>query len=91
MTSSLSAGSVLGIDASTQSLSAVLLDAATGHVQWTHTIAYRDDARLCGLGFEHSTLVMPPREMGESEQPPKLFIAALEALFDDLKKAGVST
>lgn len=91
MTSSLSAGSVLGIDASTQSLSAVLLDAATGHVQWTHTIAYRDDARLCGMGFEHSTLIMPPREMGEAEQPPKLFIAALEALFDDLKKAGVST
>jgi xylulokinase len=36
-------------------------------------------------------MVIPPREPGEAEQPPRLFIAALEALFADLKAAGFDT
>ena len=82
---------VLGIDASTQSLSAVLLNSNTGETLWSRSLAYRDDPRLLGFGFEHDTMVMPAREPGEAEQPPRLFIAALEALFSDLKAAGFDT
>ena len=82
---------VLGIDASTQSLSAVLLDEKTGEILWNRSLAYRDDPRLVGFGFEHDTMIIPPREAGEAEQPPRLFIAALDALFSDLKAAGFDT
>lgn len=87
---SMSTRTVLGIDASTQSLSAVLLQANTGEILWSRSLAYRDDPRLAG-GFEHDTMIIPPREPGEAEQPPRLFIAALEALFADLKAAGFDT
>ena len=82
---------VLGIDASTQSLSAVLLNSSNGEILWSRSLAYRDDPRLAGFGFEHDTMIIPPREPGEAEQPPRLFIAALEALFADLKAAGFDT
>ena len=82
---------VLGIDASTQSLSAVLLHSGSGEVLWSRSLAYRDDPRLLGFGFEHDSMVIPPREPGEAEQPPRLFIAALEALLSDLKAAGFDT
>ena len=82
---------VLGIDASTQSLSGVLLHSQTGEILWSRSLAYRDDPRLLGFGFEHDTMVMPAREPGEAEQPPRLFIAALEALLADLKAAGFDT
>ncbi len=82
---------VLGIDASTQSLSAVLLDSQSGEILWSRSLAYRDDPRLVGFGFEHDTMIIPPREAGEAEQPPRLFIAALEALLGDLKAAGFDT
>ena len=82
---------VLGIDVSTQSLSAVVLQSPSGEILWSHSLAYRDDPRLRGLGFEHDTLIIPPREAGEAEQPPRLFIAALDALFFDLKAAGIDT
>ena len=62
---------VLGIDASTQSLSAVLLDEKTGEILWNRSLAYRDDPRLVGFGFEHDTMIIPPREAGEAEQPPR--------------------
>ena len=79
----------LGLDASTQSLSAVLLNADTGTVIWQRSLAYRDDPRLFGFGFEHDTLILPPRESGEAEQPPRLFLAALDAMCDDMKAAGI--
>lgn len=83
-----SKSTVLGIDASTQSLSAILLDRSSGEILWNRSLAYRDDPRLAGFGFEHDSMVIPPREPGEAEQPPRLFIAALDALFADLKGAG---
>ena len=81
----------LGLDASTQSISAVLLRADTGAVLWQRSLAYRDDPRLLGLGFEHDTLIMPPREPGEAEQPPRLFPAALDAILDELRGDGADT
>ena len=81
--------SVLGIDLSTQSLSAVLLGCASGQVLREISLAYRDDPRLQGFGIDRDSLILPPRETGEAEQPPRLFIAALEALFADLVATGV--
>ena len=81
----------LGLDASTQSLSAVLLDVETGQIVWNRSLAYRDDPRLLGFGFEHDTLIIPPREPGEAEQPPRLFLAALDAILSDIKEAGIDT
>jgi xylulokinase len=78
----------LGLDASTQSLSAVLLDVESGKIAWNRSLAYRDDPRLSGYGFEHDTLIIPPREAGEAEQPPRLFVAALDAILADLAKSG---
>lgn len=82
------ARTTLGLDASTQSLSAVLLNIETGKPVWSRSLAYRDDPRLLGYGFEHDTLLIPPREPGEAEQPPRLFVAALDAILSDLKESG---
>jgi xylulokinase len=82
------ARTTLGLDASTQSLSAVLLDIETGKTAWSRSLVYRDDPRLLGYGFEHDSLIIPPREAGEAEQPPRLFIAALDAILDDLRESG---
>jgi xylulokinase len=80
---------VLGIDLSTQSLSGVLLGCASAEVLWERSLAYRDDTRLRGFGIDDDRLILPPREAGEAEQPPHLFIAAFEALFGDLKSSGI--
>ena len=82
-------GGVLGIDASTQSMSAILMDSASGEILWDRSLVYRDDPRLLGLGFEHESMIIPPRERGEAEQPPRLFIVAFDALFSDLRAAGI--
>jgi xylulokinase len=84
----MSARLTLGLDASTQSLSAVLLDAETGKIAWSRSLPYRDDPRLSGYGFEHDTMIIPPREAGEAEQPPRLFLAATDAILADLVESG---
>ncbi len=76
----------LGIDASTQSLTGTIINAETGAIAVTARISYRDDDRVNGMGFERDSFLIPPREAGEAEQPPRLFPAALDALFADFKK-----
>lgn len=80
---------VLGLDSSTQSLSAVVIDTATGSMVMEASLAYRNDERLRGYGFEHDTMVIPPREPGEADQPPRLFLASLEALLGDMQARGL--
>jgi len=80
---------VLGIDSSTQSLSAVVVDRQTAKVVSTMAVAYKSDPRLSGFGLDPELLLLPPRSPGEADQPPLLFLASLEALFSDLKTAGV--
>jgi len=81
---------VLGLDSSTQSLSAVVVDRRDARVVKTASISYKGDSRLTGLGFDPELLLLPPRHQGEADQPPLLFLASLEALFADLKAAGVA-
>ncbi len=79
----------LGIDLSTQSITGALVDPKAGTVVDSRSISYVDDPRLCGCGIDHKTLLIPPRKEGEADQPPLLFLEALEALFSDMLRDGV--
>jgi xylulokinase len=81
---------VLGLDSSTQSLSAVVVDRQTARVTATAGVSYASDPRLKGFGLDTDLMLLPPRRPGEADQPPLLFLASLEALFADLKSAGVN-
>ena len=81
---------VLGLDSSTQSLSAVVVDRQTARVVATTAVSYASDPRLKGFGLDTDLMLLPPRHAGEADQPPLLFLASLEALFADLNNAGVA-
>ena len=78
----------LGLDSSTQSLSAVVIDIDTAEKYFEHSLDYRADARLnrYGIGEDY---ILPPREEGEAEQPPLMYLASLDAMFADMREAGV--
>lgn len=78
----------LGLDSSTQSLSAVVIDIDTAEKCFDHSLDYRTDARLnqFGIGEDY---ILPPREEGEAEQPPLMYLASLDALFADMREADV--
>ncbi len=78
----------LGLDSSTQSLSAVVIDIDTAEKCFEHSLDYRADARLnrFGIGADY---ILPPREEGEAEQPPLMYLASLDAMFADIREAGV--
>ena len=78
----------LGLDSSTQSLSAVVIDIDTAEKCFEHSLDYRADERLnqFDIGEDY---ILPPREEGEAEQPPLMYLASLDAMFADLREAGV--
>lgn len=78
----------LGLDISTQSISAVLLDLEHKAVAHQLSLAYREDPRLNRFGIDFDSLVVPPREPGEADQPPLMFLAGLDAILADLVSAG---
>ena len=79
----------LGLDSSTQSLSAVVIDIDAAEKCFEHSLDYRADARLnrFGIGEDY---ILPPSDEGEAEQPPLMYLASLDAMFADLREAGVS-
>ncbi len=79
----------LGLDSSTQSLSAVVIDIDTAEKCFEHSLDYRADERLnqFGIGEDY---ILPPREEGEAEQPPLMYLASLDALFADMQTTGVA-
>ena len=79
----------LGLDSSTQSLSAVVIDIDSAEKCFEHSLDYRADERLnqFGIGADY---ILPPREEGEAEQPPLMYLASLDALFADMRAAGVA-
>ncbi len=79
----------LGLDSSTQSLSAVVIDIDSAEKCFEHALDYRADERLnqFGIGADY---ILPPREEGEAEQPPLMYLASLDALFADMRAAGVA-
>ena len=79
----------LGLDSSTQSLSAVVIDIDTAEKCFEHSLDYRADTRLNGFGIGED-YILPPREEGEAEQPPLMYLASLDAMFTDMREAGVA-
>lgn len=76
---------VLGIDSSTQGTACVVLDRTSFTVVRQIKLNYRDDPRLSAhLPDGASSPLLIPREDGEADQPPMMYLAALDALFEDL-------
>ena len=79
----------LGLDSSTQSITAVVLDLDSGRIVHQQSLDYATDSRLNGYGIHHADYIVPPREPGEADQPPLMFLASLDALFQDMKTEGI--
>jgi xylulokinase len=76
----------LGLDVSTQSISAVVLDMDTWSVVWEHSLDYCRDTRLDSFGIRPEDYILPPETEGEANQPAGLFLVSLDTLLADLKK-----
>jgi xylulokinase len=79
----------LGLDISTQSISAVLIDIDSRELIYQYSLDYQKDTRLKKFGIQGQNYILPPAHDGEANQPVKMFLAAIEALFADMKAAGV--
>jgi xylulokinase len=79
----------LGLDVSTQSFSAVILDIDTGVRIFERSLDYVKDDRLNSYGIQFKDYLVPPRVEGEADQPPRMFFAAIDAMFDDIRNAGI--
>ena len=79
----------LGLDSSTQSLSAIVIDIDTAEKCFEHSLDYRADTRLNQFSIEED-YILPPKEEGEAEQPPLMYLASLDAMFTDMREAGVA-
>lgn len=79
----------LGLDSSTQSLSAIVIDIDTAEKCFDHSIDYRADERTnCfGIGEDY---ILPPKTEGEAEQPPLMYLASLDAMFADMCETGIA-
>jgi xylulokinase len=77
----------LGLDVSTQSLSASVLDIDEQKKLIELSLDYLRDERLNTLGIREPDYILPPRFEGEADQPPLMFLAALDAIFSELKKS----
>lgn len=79
----------LGLDSSTQSLSAIIIDIDTAEKCFEHSIDYRADTRTNGFGVGED-YILPQKSDGEAEQPPLMYLASLDAMFSDMREAGVA-
>ena len=75
----------LGLDSSTQSLSAIVIDVQTGEVVANHSIAY--GARLPAYGSPHGFL--PHADPRVVHSDPLMWVEALDLLLGDLREQGV--
>ena len=80
----------LGLDLSTQGISAVVLDIDARKKVIEHSLDYLKDPRLAGFGIREKDYIVPPRMEGEADQPPQMFLASLDAIFGDLRESGVA-
>ena len=83
----------LGLDCSTQSLSATILDIDSREVVYEYGVNYLTDPRLSDFSL-NADYLLEPGERGEANQPVLLFVAALDSplfdLHDRLSDQGVS-
>jgi xylulokinase len=76
----------LGLDISTQGITAVVLDIDTKKTVFERKLDYCEDARLSTYGIRREDYILPPENEGEASQPALMFLAAIDAIFSDLKK-----
>ncbi|MCG9128234.1 xylulose kinase [Candidatus Poribacteria bacterium] len=79
----------IGLDSSTQSLSAIIIDIDTAEKCFEHSIDYRAEERTNGFGVGED-YILPPKSVGEAEQPPLMYLASLDAMFSDIRSAGIA-
>jgi len=80
----------LGLDLSTQSLSAAVVDIDSQTKVFELSLDYAKDQRLNGFGIERKHYIVPSRVEGEADQPPRMFFASLDSIFGDIKEAGAA-
>ena len=73
----------LGLDLSTQSITAVLIDIDNKEVVYEKSLDYLADSRLNSFGITEN-YILPPKKPGEAKQPVELYIAAVEAILKDI-------
>ncbi len=73
----------LGLDCSTQSLSAVLIDAGNGRIVYQQSLIYADELR--GYGVSNGFL---PGTAGEVHAPPLMWVEALDKLLLRMRQDG---
>jgi xylulokinase len=76
----------LGLDVSTQGVAAVVLDIEGQTRVGEHSLDYCRDPRLNRFGVREEDYILPPEREGEANQPAAMYLAALDAVFDDLKQ-----
>jgi len=74
----------LGLDSSTRSLTAVVIDIDAGRIVYQHSLNYLTDSRLNTFGI-NDAYILPPTETGEAKQPVAMVLASLDAIFEDMK------
>jgi xylulokinase len=77
----------LGLDISTQSISAVVLDIDAREIVCELSLDYNKDPRLNIYGIRKEDYILPPEAEGEASQPAAMFFAAMDAVFAGLKQA----
>lgn len=80
------AACALGIDSSTQGITAVVIDLESRSVAARAKVHYRDDPRLAGFIMGKTWPLLAPREEGEADQPVGLFPAALDAVLSEFSR-----
>ncbi|MFW6162851.1 MAG: xylulokinase [Planctomycetota bacterium] len=75
----------LGLDSSTQSLSAVILDLEGREVLLDHSIDF--DERLAKFGCENG--VLPSEDPQEAHSDPLMWLAALDLMYKELGEEGI--
>ena len=78
----------LGLDSSTQSLTAVAIDSESGEILIEHSVDYAMEVSLLRYGIDAEEYLVPPRVQGEADQPPRLYLASIDLLLSRLKSTG---
>jgi len=81
---------VLGIDSSTQGTTALVIDRDSFETVAEARVRYRDDPRLAGFNLIAGAPLLKPREEGEADQPVLLFVAAIDAVLEDLPRDALA-
>jgi len=79
---------VLGLDLSTQSLSASAIEIDSCRKIYDSCVNFVKDPRLALFGLNSDNYILPTSIDGEACQPVRMYLAALDALFSDIARAG---